>query len=90
MSTINLEINGSEIVAEEGLTILEVARRADITIPTLCSVGEKNRFGFPDRVVLDRYRKIGAEVYRTDHHGAVEIVSDGSALSVRMTMDENR
>ena len=42
MSTINIEINGSEIVAEEGLTILEIAGRADITIPTLCSVGGKN------------------------------------------------
>lgn len=42
MSTINIEINGSEIVAEDGLTILEVARRAEIIIPTLCSVRGKN------------------------------------------------
>ncbi|MBC8317137.1 MAG: FAD-dependent oxidoreductase, partial [Desulfobulbaceae bacterium] len=42
MSTINIVINGSEIVAEEGLTILEVARRAEIAIPTLCSVKDKN------------------------------------------------
>jgi len=42
MSTINIEINGSSIVAEEGLTILEVAKRAEIAIPTLCSVSGKN------------------------------------------------
>ncbi len=35
---ITLEINGAEIVAEDGLTILEVAKRADIAIPTLCHV----------------------------------------------------
>lgn len=42
MSTINLEINGMEVVAESGLTILEVARRAEIDIPSLCSVNGKN------------------------------------------------
>ena len=42
MSTITLEINDLEIVAESGLTILEVAKRSDIEIPTLCSVNGKN------------------------------------------------
>lgn len=38
MATVTLHINGNEIVAEQGLTILEVAKRADIDIPTLCYV----------------------------------------------------
>jgi formate dehydrogenase major subunit len=42
MSTINLEINDMGVVAEPGLTILEVARRAEIGIPSLCSVNGKN------------------------------------------------
>ena len=41
MTTVTLTINGAEIVAEAGLTILEVARRADIKIPTLCHVPGK-------------------------------------------------
>ena len=41
MTTVTLTINGAEIVAEAGLTILEVARRADINIPTLCHVEGK-------------------------------------------------
>lgn len=41
MSTVTLKINGNEIVAAGGLTILEVAKRADITIPTLCYVEGK-------------------------------------------------
>ena len=40
--SITLEINGAEIVAEEGLTILEVAKRSEITIPTLCHVNGKH------------------------------------------------
>jgi formate dehydrogenase major subunit len=38
----NIEINGSSIVAAEGITILEAAGRAEIHIPTLCSVEGKN------------------------------------------------
>ena len=41
MSTVTLKINGSEITAEEGLTILEVAKRSDISIPTLCFIKGK-------------------------------------------------
>lgn len=41
MSTITLTINGNEITAEEGLTILEVAKRSEISIPTLCFVKGK-------------------------------------------------
>ncbi len=41
MSTVTLNINGNEIVAEEGLTILDVAKRSDIRIPTLCYVKDK-------------------------------------------------
>ncbi len=38
MSTVTLTIDENEIVAEQGLTILEVAKRSQITIPTLCHI----------------------------------------------------
>lgn len=41
MNTVTLTINGCEVVAEKDLTILEVARRSDVTIPTLCHVEGK-------------------------------------------------
>ncbi len=41
MSTVTLHINGNEVVAEEGLTLLEIAKRAGITIPTLCHIEGK-------------------------------------------------
>lgn len=36
MKSIKLEIDGKPVKAEEGMTILEAARRAEIEIPTLC------------------------------------------------------
>jgi competence protein ComEC len=47
------------------------------------SVGEGNRYRFPDQKILERYKKMGAKVYRTDLHGAVEISSDGQTIIVR-------
>jgi competence protein ComEC len=47
------------------------------------SVGENNRYGFPNHEILERYKKIGAKVYRTDVHGAVEVSSDGRKIFVR-------
>jgi NADH dehydrogenase/NADH:ubiquinone oxidoreductase subunit G len=36
MSKIHLQIDGKDVVAKEGMTILEAARSVDISIPTLC------------------------------------------------------
>jgi competence protein ComEC len=47
------------------------------------SVGAGNRYGLPHAEILDRYRKAGASVYRTDLDGAVEISSEGGRLKVR-------
>ncbi len=52
-------------------------------IVVIC-VGEGNTYGLPDQEVLHRYKEIGAKVYRTDLHGAVEISSDGHKISVRI------
>ncbi|MBA3014221.1 MAG: FAD-dependent oxidoreductase, partial [Proteobacteria bacterium] len=43
--SLNLVIDGQEIVAQQGITILEAAKRADISIPTLCYVKGK----FPEK-----------------------------------------
>ena len=47
------------------------------------SLGEGNRYGFPDQGILERYKKIGAKVFRTDVHGAVEVSSDGRTIFIR-------
>ena len=47
------------------------------------SVGRNNRYNFPDPLVLQRYTKIGARVYRTDREGAIEITSQPQGWFVR-------
>jgi competence protein ComEC len=50
------------------------------------SVGWQNPYHFPHPVVVDRYRKEGARLWRTDRCGAVTFVSDGRHLSVQPTL----
>lgn len=45
------------------------------------SVG-KNNYGFPQKEILDKLKKIGAEVYRTDINGTVTFISDGYKITV--------
>lgn len=46
------------------------------------SAGEKNRYRLPHKKVLARYTQAGCLIYRTDHHGAITIESDGTHLRV--------
>jgi competence protein ComEC len=46
------------------------------------SCGAANRFGHPDEEVLDRLRRRGAKVYRTDTNGSVLCTTDGQRLDV--------
>jgi competence protein ComEC len=47
------------------------------------SVGRGNTFGHPAQEVLERYREVGAHVFRTDQDGAVTVDTDGHSLDVR-------
>jgi competence protein ComEC len=49
----------------------------------IVSAGRANHFGHPVPEVLDRYRAIGAEVFRTDRDGAVMLATDGHVVDVR-------
>jgi competence protein ComEC len=53
------------------------------------SAGIGNTYGFPNQEVLKRYERIGAEVYRTDNSGAVEISSNGQTISVRTASSDS-
>ena len=45
MADVNIKINGMNVTAPEGSTILEAARLAQIKIPTLCYLKEINAIG---------------------------------------------
>jgi competence protein ComEC len=46
------------------------------------SAGRANHFGHPAAEVLERYRAVGAEIFRTDRDGAVTVDTDGTSLVV--------
>lgn len=52
------------------------------------SVGWRNRFRFPHSIVLERYRRRGIQIFRTDLHGAVEIETDGRRVAVEVPFEE--
>jgi competence protein ComEC len=47
------------------------------------SAGRNNSFGHPAAEVLDAYRQVGAQIFRTDQDGAITIGTDGYSLEVR-------
>ena len=49
----------------------------------MISVGE-NRFGHPNDDVLERLESVKAAVYRTDLHGTVEYITNGSKYWVKL------
>ncbi len=53
----------------------------------IISVGQGNRYGFPNQEVLERYATLGAKVYRTDSNGAIELSSDGKKISILTASD---
>jgi competence protein ComEC len=46
------------------------------------SSGWKNRFGFPHPSVLERYQRLGCQVFCTNQQGAITITTDGKSLTV--------
>jgi competence protein ComEC len=48
----------------------------------IVSVGRGNHFGHPAPEVMERYRSVGAEIFRTDQDGAVMLDTDGASVMV--------
>jgi competence protein ComEC len=46
------------------------------------SVQRDSRFGHPHPAVINRYRALGARIFRTDEHGAITVRTDGQSIWV--------
>lgn len=48
----------------------------------IISAGAKNKYGHPHKEVLERLKKFGAKIFRTDENGTVKIKSDGENITI--------
>ncbi|MEW6673364.1 MAG: ComEC/Rec2 family competence protein [Thermodesulfobacteriota bacterium] len=55
----------------------------------IISNGWKNRFNFPHEAVLEKYRRRGYRIFRTDTDGAVFITTDGTGLDLCPFLTDN-
>jgi competence protein ComEC len=56
--------------------------RAVDPVVAVFSVQRDSRFGHPHPMVVERYKGLGAHVFRTDTHGAITVRTDGQSLWV--------
>lgn len=45
-------------------------------------VGEDNKYDHPYQMIIDRWKNIGATIYRTDINGNIIVTSDGNSIEV--------
>jgi competence protein ComEC len=69
--------HGSRSSSRPGLVARAAPRLAVV------SAGAHNPFGHPHPEVLDRYRRLGALVLRTDRDGTIEVSTDGTRVWAR-------
>jgi competence protein ComEC len=48
----------------------------------ILSVGQRNIGRLPNPEVLERYKRLGAKIFRTDRHGAITVVTNGDRIKV--------
>jgi competence protein ComEC len=48
---------------------------------SLISIANQNKFGNTSPLILERLRKAGSQVYRTDEEGTILLLSDGVKIS---------
>jgi competence protein ComEC len=84
----------AQVLPRAGIRILQAPHHGSATSSTwpllkaaapdlaVISAGRGNRYGHPHRAVLERYRAVGAHMFRTDLDGAVTIRTDGRLVEV--------
>lgn len=53
------------------------------------SAGEGNQYGHPHAQTLNRLRKLGTKIFRTDEQGSIVVVSDGESVAFNCAPSES-
>jgi competence protein ComEC len=71
-------------VGHHGSRYATSARFLEAVAPeaAVISCGSDNKYGHPARQTLDRLRKAGVKIYRTDLNGEIAIVADGNEFEI--------
>lgn len=48
----------------------------------IVTVGANNKYDHPHESVMDRWKNVGATIYRTDLNGNIVVISDGNSLDI--------
>lgn len=82
-SAISLKSNVIK-VGHHGSGTSSGAKFLDMVKPkyAIISVGNDNKYGHPHKNILDNYKKMGANIYRTDQSGTIVVTSDGKKISI--------
>ncbi|MGN4446524.1 DNA internalization-related competence protein ComEC/Rec2 [Bacillus cereus group sp. MYBK79-1] len=79
-------------VAHHGSNTSSIAPFLSVVQPNIAiiSAGERNRYGHPHKEVIERFEKMGIEIWRTDKQGAISYVFKGERGTFRskITYDE--
>jgi competence protein ComEC len=84
-----------QVVAPAPIRVIKVPHHGSLTSSTeaflgaatpsvaVFSAGRANHFGHPAPAVVERYKSIGAQIFRTDRDGAVMVETDGYSIAAR-------
>lgn len=97
----DVEEAGEEFLAPGEITVVKAPHHGSSTSSTerfvdqvrprfvVFCVGRRNRYGFPEPEIVERYRAAGARCYRTDLDGAIRFRSDGEDVEVDTFLDHD-
>jgi competence protein ComEC len=84
----------ARVLPSAGIRVLQAPHHGSATSSTwpllkaaapdlaVISAGRGNRYGHPHQAVLERYRSVGARIFRTDLDGAITVRTDGRLVEV--------
>ncbi len=55
----------------------------------IISVGERTIGRLPHPEVIERYKRLGSKIFRTDKHGAITVMTDGEKIEIKTSLKDD-